>query len=402
MTDRRQVRVRGPLAPYAEGFREELGRRGYAYGSAVNQLRLVAHVSRWLEARGLGAEAFTADVVGEFIDARRVAGYCWQPTGQGLAPIVGYLCDLGVVVEPSSPVVIRTAVEDLVERYRCYLACERGLAAGTIANYVGVAQLFLSERPADAPNVGGLTAVEVTGFLARQCRGRSVASSKTVVSGLRSLLRFLYLEGSTVVPLAQAVPPVAGWSLSALPRSLGADQVQRLLGSCDRRTATGRRDHAMLTLLVRMGLRAGEVAALELGDIDWRAGEVVVRGKASRAERLPLPVDVGEAIVSYLRRGRPRTARREVFLRAHAPVGGLASSAVTAVVQRSCKRAGVPPFGAHRLRHTAATEMLRAGAPLSEVGQVLRHRNAATTAVYAKVDRVALRALALPWPGGAA
>jgi site-specific recombinase XerD len=369
----------------------------------VNQLKLVAHLSRWLEGRGLGAEALTVHVVAEYIETRRAAGYGWQPTRQALVPLVGYLRDLGVVaVEPSKPAVTRTVVDEVAERYRCYLRCERGLAEGTVAQYMAVAHRFLSERPPEAPDLGAITAGDVTGFVGRQCARQSVAFSKKVVNGLRSLLRFLYLDGSTALPLAQAVPAVAGWSLSSLPRSMTAAHVQLLVGGCDRQTTVGRRDYAMLTLLVRLGLRAGEVAALELGDIDWRSGEVVVRGKGKRVERLPLPVDVGDALAAYLGAGRPDTACREVFLRAHAPVGPLAGNAVGQVVRRGCTRAGIAPCGAHRLRHTAATEMLRAGAPLSEVGQVLRHQNAATTAIYAKVDHRALRALAVPWPGAVA
>jgi integrase len=187
-----------------------------------------------------------------------------------------------------------------------------------------------------------------------------------------------------------------------LPRALEGELVARLLAGCNRQSATGRRDYAILLLLVRLGLRAGEVAALELEDIDWRQGEVTVRGKGHRHERLPLPVDVGEALVEYLRQGRPRHECPKLFMRAQAPYAGLVSSAVTTVVYLACDRAGLPHVGAHRLRHTAATEMLRGGARLSEVEQVLRHRSLATTAIYAKVDRVALRSLAQPWPGGVA
>ena len=289
MTDPLKVRVRGPIAPYVDGFREELGRRGYADSSVVNQLKLVAHLSRWLEGRGLGAETLSVDVVAEYLEARRVAGYAWQPTRHALGPLVGYLRDLAVVaVEPSTPAVTTTVVDEVVERYRCYLVCERGLAEGTVAQYVAVAHRFLSERPPEAPDLGEITARDVTGFVARQCERRSVAFSKKVVNGLRSLLRFLYLDGSTALPLAQAVPAVAGWSLNALPRSISVEHVHLLVGGCDRQTAVGRRDYAMLTLLVRLGLRAGEVAALELGDIDWRSGEVVVRGKGRRGRAAPV------------------------------------------------------------------------------------------------------------------
>lgn len=193
---------------------------------------------------------------------------------------------------------------------------------------------------------------------------------------------------------------MAGWRAGSLPRAVAAADVARLLASCDRRRRVGRRDYAVLMLLARLGLRAGEVAALQLHDLDWRAGEVVIHGKGGRVDRLPLPWDVGEAVAGYLRRGRPGTVHSRVFVRVHAPQGPLSAQGVQAVVRAACDRAGLARVGAHRLRHSVATEMLRAGAPLVEVGQVLRHRSAATTAIYAKVDRAALRPLALPWPAG--
>lgn len=199
------------------------------------------------------------------------------------------------------------------------------------------------------------------------------------------------------------MPSVASRRLAGLPKGLDPDQVRRLLASCDRRTRNGRRDFAILTTLVRLGLRAGEVAQLALDDIDWRAGEVVVRGKANCIERLPLPADVGEAVAAYLRGGRPATAcGRTVFVRIKAPHRPLSACGVTQVVASAARRAGLGQIHAHRLRHTAATAMLRAGASLPEVGQLLRHRRALTTAIYAKVNHDALRTIARPWPGDVA
>ena len=209
------------------------------------------------------------------------------------------------------------------------------------------------------------------------------------------------LAGRTDSQLEGAVPKVAAWRLAGLPTSFGRAEVARLLASCDRRSTFGRRDFAVLTLLVRLGLRAGEVATLELADIDWRAGEVTIRGKGRREERLPVPVDVGDALVGWPRRGRPDCECANVFTRVRAPHRGLTSRGVSAIVQAACTRAHLPEVNAHRLRHSAATEMLRAGAGLVEVGQVLRHASVSTTSIYAKVDRDRLRALALPWPGTA-
>jgi integrase len=223
------------------------------------------------------------------------------------------------------------------------------------------------------------------------------------VWSLRSLLRYLHVAGLLEVPLQWAVPGVADLRDRSLPRGLEPAVVAKLLASCDRRRTVGRRDYAILLLLWRLGLRAGEVAAITLDDLDWRAGELLLHnGKGRREDRLPLPADVGEAIVSYLRR-RPATGdHRALFLRAVAPAGAIHGSTVSAVVRTAGERAGVPWVRAHALRHTAATEMLRAGASLQEIGEVLRHQEPRTTARYAKVDRKTLRRLARPWPEGGA
>ena len=230
----------------------------------------------------------------------------------------------------------------------------------------------------------------------------SVGSAKCMVTRLRVLLRFLHVEGEIERDLAGAVPSVASWRLASLVKAVDAQSLARLVRSCDRRTRVGRRDFAILTLLSRLGLRAGEVAALQLSDIDWRAGEVLIRGKGSRQEHLPLPADVGETLAGWLSRGRPRCESVFVFTRVRAPHGRISAAAVSQIVRRASQRAALPMVGAHRLRHTAATEMLRAGGSLSEVGQVLRHRSRDVTSIYAKVDRLALAAVVSPWPGGAA
>jgi len=397
-----RVRVTGPLEPYACGFRRDLARQGYTPHSASNQLQLMAHASRWLASRGLGVGELTPARVEEFLEDRRAEGYTLWLSTKAMAPILVYLRGLAVVPTPS-PVPPATAAEELMEHYRAYLVQERGLAVGTVSSYLHVARLFFSARsPEGELGLERLNAAEVTDFVLAECATRKVGSAKYVVCGLRSLLRFLFVEGHTESQLEAAVPKVAGWRLAGLPKVFGRHEVTRLLASCDRRTTFGRRDFAVLTLLVRLGLRAGEVAALELADIDWRSGELVIRGKGRRQERLPLPVDVGDALVGWLRRGRPRCECARVFTRVRAPHRGLSTAGgVSAIVRAACTRAGLAEVGAHRLRHTAATEMLRAGAGLAEAGQVLRHTSLLTTSIYAKVDRTALRALALPWPGSA-
>ena len=273
------------------------------------------------------------------------------------------------------------------------------MKAGSAAQYQPTARLFLSERSEPLEeNLARVSAAEVSTFVLRQSRQRSRRSIETVIYALRALLRFVHVHGLITEPLAEAVPSVAR-RREDLPRALPAEHVKLLLDSCDRATPTGRRDNAIVLLLARLGLRRCEVAALSLNDVDWRAGEIVVHGKGSRIDRLPLPHDVGEAIVDYLRDGRPRVSDRALFINACAPLTGITPPCVTDVVRYACVRAGIPPVGAHRLRHTVATELLRRGAGLVEIGQVLRHQDQTTTAVYAKVDRAALSPLALPWPG---
>lgn len=398
-TDMSGVRMSGPLVRFGAGFAENLAAGGYSPLSAANQLRLMAHLSRWMLSEGLEPEALSAERVEAFLEARRSSGYsCWL-SQRGVAPLLGYLRSLAVV--PVQPVLARPGRwEELVDNYGSYLAAERGIVPESVVAYVRLARRFLSDHDqSGAEGLETLGAAAVTGFVLRQCQGVAIGTAKLTVVQLRSLLRFLYMEGYTATDLSQLVPAVAGWRNAGIPKYLEPKQLQAVLRSCDRRKVNGRRDFAILMLMARLGLRRGEVAALDLEDLDWRAGEILVRGKGRRDERLPLPGDVGEAVAAYLRRGRRRDRpTRALFLATRAPYGRLSPSAVTHVVSHASVQAGLGPIGAHRLRHTAATEMLRAGASLSDVGQVLRHRHLSTTAIYAKVDNRSLGELARPWP----
>ncbi len=392
--------VYGPLACYAEGFRQALLGQGYTEGSAARQVHLMAHVSRWLAGQDLEPADLGGCVVERFVAARRADGYTKYLSARALAPMLGYLRGLDVVAEPVPPEP-RTPADELVGRFGEYLARERCLAVESIRSYLGVARRFMADAAIGDRGAGDLTAAVVTGFVGRECGRRGVASAKATVRGLRSLLRFLYLDGQITEPLAGAVPSAASWQLAELPRTVSPADLARLMNSCDRRSAAGRRDFAVLVLLARLGLRAGEVAGLDLGDVNWRQGEITVRGKGSRCDILPLPADAGEAVAGWLAEGRPRcTACPAVFVRLRPPHGRLASTSVSDIVRRACARAGVSAAGAHRLRHTTAAQMLRAGGTLAEIGQVLRHARPGTTAIYAKVDVLALSPLARPWPGG--
>jgi integrase/recombinase XerD len=289
----------------------------------------------------------------------------------------------------------------LLAEFRAWLDRERGLSPVSVRCYSKQAKYFLAAVGGPAA-VSGLDAGKVTAFMVDYSKDRNGWSAKAMVTSLRAFLRFAHATGRTAVPLAGAVPAVASWRLSALPRGLSQAEIGRLLAGCDRETAAGLRDYAVLSLLARLGLRGAEAAGLRLDDIDWRAGEIAVTGKGSRTERLPLPAPAGEALAAWLTDGRPRCGSRAVFVTVRRPYRQLTPEAVRAVMGRACDRAGLERRGSHRFRHALATAMLRAGASLPEIGQVLRHRSMLSTSVYAKVDQDALRPLARPWPGGAA
>ena len=394
-----KVLVTGPLAPFAEDYRRELRERGYTERSAVNQLRQVARFSCWLQASQLSVPDLSADRVEVFLGWQRAVGrHRSQWSRPGLACLLDVLRELGVL-GAGEPARADAPAQVLLAGFGRYLAAERGLAAGTVRGYVGHARRFLEGLPAGT-GLAGVCAKDVTEAVLRQSAAVSVSATQFFVAGLRSFLRFCFIERQMPVDLSQAALPVTGRRRSPLPRGITKADAGALLGGCDRRSALGRRDYAMLVTLLRLGLRAGEVARLRLDDIDWRAGELVVRGKGPREDRLPLPAEVGQAIASYLRRGRPASGRREVFLQARAPFGPIAAGTVSSTVRRACRRAGVAEVGAHRLRHTVACEMVAAGVPLADIAQVLRHHSLQTTALYGRVDLDRLRALAAPWPGG--
>ncbi|MGH8898362.1 MAG: tyrosine-type recombinase/integrase [Egibacteraceae bacterium] len=386
-----RLQVTGPLAPFEVAFRAELERAGYASRSSRALVRVMARLSSWLEKTGLQPDVLTGPVVANL-----------RVEFSGLGPVLGFLRGIGVV-PAAGAIAEATPVERVLSAFGAWLAAERGLAAESIRCYVNQARPFLASlpQPLDVA-LESLDAGRVTSFMLSHCRRRNTWSAQAAVTAIRSLLRFLHVAGHVPVGLAAAVPSVARWRLDTLPRGLDDGQVGLLLGSCDVGSVVGRRDYAVLTVLARLGLRGGEVAALQLGDIDWRGGDLAVRGKGNRIERLPLPVVVGEALARYVTGGRPHHGTGPVFLTVRAPYRGLTCAAVRGIVARACQRAGLSRLGGHRLRHTLASDMLRAGAGLAEVGQVLRHRSQLATATYAKVDQRALAVLARPWPGGRA
>jgi site-specific recombinase XerD len=392
-------RKAGQLAPEVEGYGAWLVERGYTPSTIRNMLKDLGQVGLWLSSQGLTAADLDEERVAAFLAARRAAGRRRIPGTRAMAPLLDYLRATGTAAE-AQPLV--TPLTALLAQYRCWLVTERGLAPSTVLRYENTARRFLREQAfngaAFAP--ASLSGADINVFLLRECARVSSGSAKGRVAELRSVLRFLYLEGITPLRLGSAVPPVGGWRLSTLPPApVSTADIQRLLDTCDRSTGIGLRDFAMMTLVARLGLRSIEVARMELADVDWRAGELVVRGKGRRQDRLPLPVEVGEALVAYLSAGRNPQGARNLFLTGRAPRGPIRADLVGDVVERACRRAGLPKVGPHRLRHALAGELLRRGAGLVAISQVLRHQDLATTALYAKVDLDSLRRVAQPWPG---
>lgn len=390
----------GRMGPHIDGLQARWLDLGYTPGTVKNMLSVVGQLGRWMAAVDIEVSGLDATSIEAFVRSLRDDGARRVPGVRSLAPLFDYLRSQNLLVAEAPP---KTPVDDLLADYRAWLVVDRGLAAPTVLRYENMARRFLNERAVqDADRfVEDLAATHVVAFLLRESARVSVGAAKGRVAELRSLLRFLYLKGLTPTALASAVPPVAGWHDTAIPSGPTATDVQAMLDGCDRTAGGGIRDFAILMLVARMGLRSAEVARLELGDIDWRAGEIGVRGKARRRDRLPVPSDVGEALAAYLSQARPSTTVRQVFVALKAPMRAIRPDLVSDVTRRACERAGLPRAGAHRLRHALATEMLRRGATLVEVSQVLRHRDLATTAIYAKVDLATLRCVAQPWPGAA-
>jgi len=390
----------GRLGPYVEGYRARLFELGYTHGTVRGLLKDLGRLGRWLAESGSEASELNAELIQAFIASRQGQGARRVLTPRSFGPLLNYLRESGVLgADAMTP---RSPLDDLIAQYQTWMATARDLAPMTVLRYERVARRFLAERvgPNGELAVKNLTGTDVASFLLREFGRLSVGSAKGRVAELRSMLRFLHLQGVTATPLAGAVPPVAGWHDTQIPATMNSADIERLLDSCDRSSEVGARDYAILMLLARLGLRSVEVANLELEDLDWRAGEVVVQGKTRRQDRLPLPADAGEALVAHLSRRVPQRTRR-VFLTVKAPLRPIPPAVVGEVVGRACKRAGLPEVGAHRLRHALATEMLRKGASIVDISQVLRHRDLGTTAVYAKVDLARLREVALPWPGAA-
>jgi site-specific recombinase XerD len=411
MTDRFVLRQKdlqalqvGPLTPYLPSFAVLLCQQGYCNEIGWVKIRLVADLSRWMGRNHVLPKQLDERRVATFLKARwqRVAHHSGDQATMTL--VLRHLRQIKVtpIASPPAP---RSDIDLIGQDYEAFLLHERSLMPGSVEQYLPVARRFLAHRFRSGKVwLKKLRVSDVTDFVLHDTSQRGRRSAQLMASVLRSFLGFLLQQGRIPTNLAAAVPTVAGWRLSELPRFLETEQVERVLRRCDRRRKVGKRDYAILLLLARLGLRAGEVAHLTLDDINWRAGELRIRGKGARVDRLPLPQDVGQSLAAYLQKGRPNCSSRRVFIQTNAPHEALAGpSSVSNVVRAALARAQIHSRhqGAHVLRHSLATTMLHQGASLAQIGQVLRHQLPQTAEIYAKVDLNALRALALPWHGGA-
>lgn len=389
----------GELGPHVEGYREWLAGRGYTPATVRGMLKHLGAVGRWMSREGLREAQLDEAAMVAFLVASGAGGHRRVPGPRAKAPLLSYLREVGgcpLAKQPQTPLTV------LLADYRIWMFQERGLAPTTVLRYENTARRFLQQQAMvhGVLEPAHLTGADINAFLLREFGRVSAGSAKSRVAELRAILRYLYLRELTPLRLGTAVPPVGGWRLATLPPpTMSVADVQKLLDSCDRTTDVGARNFAIMTLVARLGLRSVEVARLELQDLDWRAGELIVRGKARRQDRLPLPTEVGEALVAYLAWDRMPAEARQLFLTCRAPRGPIRADLVNDVVERACLRARLPRVGPHRLRHALAAELLRQGAGLLAISQVLRHQDLATTARYAKVDLVTLRLVAQPWPG---
>ena len=395
----------GPLAAYLEAFAELLVQQGYTRHYIHRHILLAACFSRWLLQTGTPVHRVMSEHLTRYFRHRHRRRRPNLGDRPALDHLMSFLRHESVTPEESNAAQQPGPAELCVLEYEQYQRDARGLAEVTIRNYTLYIRRFLKDRYGDGPlALSRLRANDILGFLLRQAPSRYKKRTKILTTALRSFLRYIRARGEIEHDLAAAVPTVPNWSMTSIPRGIAVDQVRQLLAGIDRGTATGRRDYAILLLLARLGLRSSEVVFLELDDIDWVAGKLRIRAKGSQSLELPLPAEVGKAIAGYLQHGRPQSASRRVFLRAKAPVRGLQGPCTLgSIVRCHLVRTGVnaPTYGAHQFRHGLATQMLRQGCSLGEIGELLGHRSLEATRIYTKVHLDALRKLALPWPGGA-
>lgn len=393
----------GPLKPFLDCFETLLFDLGYTRTSIKEKIRLVANFWEWLNQQHFELKELSERSIDEFIKYQGRKDPIRQGHFATLRLLLQHLRHTDVTFDSQKE---DCSVHNIEKGFAQYLSQERGLSPATLKNYIPMVRHFLDDRfNAGTIQIPNLNPSDVTAFLLRYVQTVKRKTAKLMVTALRAFFRYLRLRGEIGTDLAEFIPNIADWRLSDLTKSLEVHEVEHLLSNCDQSNKVGQRDYTILLVLARLGLRAGEIAKMTLDDIDWEAGELIIQGKGPRKDRIPLPWDVGEALVMYLQHGRPMCSTRRVFIRARAPYQGFSSSvAVCNVVERALLRAKLQPpcKGAHLLRHSLATHMLRQGASLGEIGEILRHASITTTEIYTKVDIAGLRRLAQPWLGGVA
>ena len=392
----------GPLSPYINPYLSQIRAKGYAARSIRDQVCALKMFGRWLNRTGREVRDLTEAVTCDFLRRVIKGRYPKDAAPATLRRLLAMLRRIGDT--PTAKAARPSPSEQLTCDYERFLLKERDLSQQTVVSHRRFLKKFLSEKfGSGPPNVSNLRALDVTAFVQRHAHRHGPAEARNLLAAIRSFLRYLHYRSLVDRDLSLVVPKVARWSFSTGPKHLAPAQVRQVLHHCDRSTSVGRRDYAILLLLARLGLRAGEVVRLNLEDIDWENARITVCGKGGKWAQLPLPADVARAFARYLRHDRPRCASRRVFLRSKAPIGGFPSGrAISSIVKGALAKAGVVSArkGAHLLRHSLAMDMLRRGASFDEIGEVLRHKCSKSTAIYAKIDLQSLRTLALPWPGG--
>lgn len=397
----------GPLVPYLDQFANELEGQGFKRKHLGPQIREAARFSQWLQSKQVAAEAITDEHAKHFLDETIRPSSVGKGERATLRRLLDFLNHLSVTRLAAKPVEL-TAIQRIIATFAGYLRHEQALSDKTLIQYCPFAEQFLSACFGNRPvTLATLRATDVIEFVKQQAAHLSPARAKVATTALRSFFRFLRCRGEIQIDLVAAVPTVPNWSLTGIPRAIAPEHLRTVFAHCSRDTPVGRRDYAILMLLARLGLRASEIVSLTLESIDWEAGSIEVKGKGAgkgkQTASLPLPGEVGEAIVDYLQHGRPITRHRALFLRVNAPIRSLGSpTSIATIVRAAIRRAGIDTchHGTHQFRHALASDMLRHGATLTEIGSVLRHRHTKTTSIYAKVDFAALRPISLPWPGG--
>lgn len=391
------------LDGHLSGFTSFLEMQGYSAASLRSKNQIVRNFSRWLRMRQMNVWDLDERSIALFFEEKPRAGHINRGDYSVMYSLLEWLRN-DHKTQSLPPKDDGDKLGSTLAEFARYLKEERGLSQATLNTYIPLVHSFLTERfGSNTIVLSEIGISDITRFILRLKGSRSRSNMKLMTTALRGFFRFLRYRGDIVTDLAAAVPTVADWRSSEIPKYLSHDDVERLLQGCDRTTIIGRRDYAVLLLLAHLGLRAGEVVAMALDDIDWEAGVITIHGKGRRQDQLPILKDVGEALVAYLLHGRHQCHNRRVFLRAKAPIRGFtASAAIDDIVRRALTRSGLNPIrkGAHLLRHSLATYMLHQGASLAEIGEILRHSTPTSTEIYAKVNIAALSALAQPWPGG--